>query len=103
MLGKPVVWKHNNLMLKLYTTDLTHPLAHLPLDKMSAILSDNIFKCIFFNENFYILIRISLKFVPKGPITNKWALVQVMVWRRNCDKPLPEPMPIQFTGAYMRH
>ena len=26
-------------------------LIHLPLDKMDAILADNIFKCIFFNEN----------------------------------------------------
>ena len=31
---------------------------------------DDIFKCIFLNENVYILIKISLKFVPKGPIKN---------------------------------
>ena len=30
----------------------------------------DIFKCIFLNENFKILIKISLKFVPKGPINN---------------------------------
>ena len=30
---------------------------------------------IFMNENFSILIRISLKFVPKDPIDNKAALV----------------------------
>ena len=30
------------------------------------------------NEKFCISIRISLKFVPKGPIDNKLALVQVM-------------------------
>ena len=48
-------------------------------------------------------IRISLKFGPKGPIDNKAALVQVMAWRRTGDKPLPEPMPTQFTEAYMRH
>ena len=29
---------------------------------------DDIFKCIFLNENVLILIVISLKFVPKGPI-----------------------------------
>ena len=44
--------------------------------------ADNIFKCIFMNEKFCILIRISLKFVPKGLIDNKSALVQVMAWRR---------------------
>ena len=31
---------------------------------------DDIFKCIFFNENVKISIKISLKFVPKGPINN---------------------------------
>ena len=52
---------------------------------MAAILADNIFKCIFLNENERIPIKISLKFVPKGPINNNPALVQVMVWRRTGD------------------
>ena len=30
--------------------------------------ADNIFKCIFLNENILISIEISLKFIPKGPI-----------------------------------
>ena len=34
-----------------------------------------IFRCIFVNENVCILIKISLKFVPKGPVDNKQALV----------------------------
>ena len=42
---------------------------------MAAILADDIFKCIFFNEKFGVLIKISLKFVPKGPIDNQPALV----------------------------
>ena len=54
--------------------------------------TDDIFRCIFVNEKFCISIRISLKFVPKGPINNKSALVQVMAWRRTGDKPLPEPI-----------
>ena len=65
--------------------------------------TDNIFKCIFMNENFCISIRISPKFAPKGPIDKKSALVQVMAWRRTGDKPLPEPMLTQFTDAYMWH
>ena len=36
---------------------------------------DDIFKCIFLNENVLILIKISLKFVPKGQIHNIRALV----------------------------
>ena len=57
----------------------------------------------FFNEKFYILIKISLKFIPKGPIDNKAALVKVMAWCRIGDKPLPEPTLTQITDAYMRH
>ena len=34
-----------------------------------------IFKCIFLNENVGISIKISLKFVPKGPINDITALV----------------------------
>ena len=70
---------------------------------MAAILSNEIFKRIFLNENFRITIKISLKFVPKGPIDNKSALVQVMAWRQTGAKPLPEAVMIQFTDAYMRH
>ena len=62
--------------------------------------ADEIFKCIFLNEKFCILIRISLKFVPKDPNDNKWVLVQVMAWCRIGHKPLPESMLIQFTDAY---
>ena len=36
---------------------------------------DDIFKCIFFNENVCLSITISLKFVPKGPTNNIPALV----------------------------
>ena len=54
--------------------------------------ADDIFQCIFLNENILISIKISLKFVPKGPINNIPALVQIMAWRRPGDKPLSEPM-----------
>ena len=65
--------------------------------------ADDIFKCIFLNENVWISIKISLKFVPKGPINNIPALVQIMAWRRTGDKPLSEPMMTQLNYAYMRH
>ena len=44
-------------------------------------------------------ITISLKFVPKGPIDYKSALVQVMAWHRTGEKPLPESMLTKFTDA----
>ena len=51
--------------------------------------ADDILKSIFLNEMICILIQISVKCVPEGPIDNKRALVKVMVWRRTGDKPLP--------------
>ena len=48
---------------------------------MAAILADDIFNCIFLNENDRILIQISVKYVPRSPIDNKPALVQVMARR----------------------
>ena len=51
-----------------------------------------IFKWIFFNENVWILIKISLKFVPKSPINIIPTLVQVMAWHWSGNKPLSEPM-----------
>ena len=40
--------------------------------------TEDIFKCIFLNENEWIFIKISLKCVPKGPINTILALVQTM-------------------------
>ena len=43
-------------------------------------------------ENIHILCQIWLKFVLKGWIDNRSALVQVIARRPTGDKPLPEPM-----------
>ena len=51
-------------------------------------------KCILLNENVWIPIEISLKFVPKGSINNNPALLQIMAWRRLGDKPLSESMMV---------
>ena len=42
---------------------------------MAAILADHIFRCISVEEKYGILIKISRKFVPNGPIDNNPALV----------------------------
>ena len=55
------------------------------------------FQMDFLNENVWITINISLKFVPRGPINNIPTLVQVMAWRRPGDKPLSEPMLVRLT------
>ena len=53
--------------------------------------ADDVLKCIFLNENVWISLDISLKFVPKGPINNIPSLVQIMTCCRPGDKPLSEP------------
>ena len=50
--------------------------------------ANDIFRCVFVNEQFCILTKISLKFVLKGPIDNN---------------PLSEPKLIRFNDAWMRH
>ena len=57
---------------------------------------DEIFKSIFLNENVWISIKMSLKLVPRCPINNIPALVQIMAWRRQGDKPLSEPMMVSL-------
>ena len=58
--------------------------------------ADDILKSIFLNENVWISLKISLKFVPKVRIDNIPALVQIMARCRPGDKPLSEPMIISL-------
>ena len=54
--------------------------------------ADDPFKRIFLNETLRISIKISPNFVPKGPIDNIPALIQIMAWRRRGDKLLSGTM-----------
>ena len=69
---------------------------HIEAETKWTPLPDDIFKCISLNENVWILLTIQLRFVPKGPINNIPALVQIMAWRRPGDKPLSEPSMISL-------
>ena len=73
---------------------------HCPLTKCPGQngrhFPDDIFKCIFLNQNAWISLKISLKFVPKVRINHTQALVQIMAWRRSGDKPLSEPMMVSL-------
>ena len=73
-----------------YNDDLTH----CGWDKMAVIFQPTFFKCIFFNENVWISVQILLKFVPKVPINNISALVQIMAWPQSGDKQSSEPMMV---------
>ena len=68
---------------------------------MAAFFADSIFRCLFMNEKFFILIEISLKFIPTGPIDSNPALVYLMAWPRIGVKPLSEPMLTWFTDAHV--
>ena len=63
---------------------------------MADIFQKTCSNAIFFNENVWISIMISLTFVPKGPFNNIPALVQIMAWRRPGNKPLSEPMMVRL-------
>ena len=67
---------------------------------------NDVFKCISLNENVWILIIISLKFVAEGQINNIPALVQSMTWRRSGDKSLSGPvmvrLPTRICGTRVR-
>ena len=72
------------------------PVKTLKPGQNESHFADDILKCSFFKENILSPIKISLKFVPKGPINNIPALVQIMSWRRPGDKKLSEPMLVNL-------
>ena len=81
-----------------------HPASILWVEMLNSLrprwnrrhFANNVFKCTFLNENEWILLRISPKFVPKVQINNIPTLVQIMTWRRPGDKPLSEPMTVRL-------
>ena len=75
---------------------LMTPLNTLRLRQNGRHFADDNFKhIIFLNENVRISIKISLKFVPKDPINNIPALVQIMAWHRPGDMLLSEPIMVR--------
>ena len=91
-------WRYCSLALRHWCSDIAYAIDMsfntLRPRQNGRHFPDDIFKCNFLNENIWISIKISLKFVPGGPINNIPALVQIMAWRRPGDKPLSEPMMV---------
>ena len=75
MCGSPQAWE----------VELTQGL----LNKMEDILQTAFLIDVSWKKMFRIFIKISLKFVPEGPIDDQSALVQVMAWCWISTKPLP--------------
>ena len=70
---------------------ITTMLTNRAATQITAIL-DNILKLIFLYENCCLLIKISLKFVPKDSINNRLTLVLIMAWCWKGKSTLFEPM-----------
>ena len=83
-----------SLACTLFMNDIS--LTHWDWDKMVVISQTTVDNKILLNKNICILIKISLNFVPKGPINNIPALVQIIAWRRPGVKPLSEPMKVKL-------
>ena len=54
------------------------------------------FQMLFLERKCMISIKISFKFVPKGPFNNIPALVQIIAWRRPGDMPLSETIMVSL-------
>ena len=74
-----------------------YTLTNLPLDKMAAILADDIFNCIFWMKMIEFRFKFHWNMFPGHQLTKS------QHWHRTGDKPLPEPMMTQFIDAYMRN
>ena len=91
ILSLPQCVYENLWIVKYFYCILLIPMVALVTEIFMSVMAA-IFKCIFLNESIWISIEISLKFVPKSPINNIPAWVQIMAWHRPGDKPLSEPM-----------
>ena len=89
-----VKYRHHHHNCVIPKAECQVPSTHFPLDKMAAISQ---------TKKFCILIKISQKFVPKGPTDNNPAMAQTMAWCQIGTKPSSEPMLTQFIDAYMQH
>ena len=87
----------SSMKMRMYMSSRTSAPSCLGLNTLrprqnGCLFPDDIFKCIFLNENIWISIAIPLKFVSNGLINNILALVQIIAWYRAGDKALSEPM-----------
>ena len=101
--GTPaIIWTNDDRVLWCrmvspgHNSFLWHPCITLMLRQNDRHFADDTFKSIFLNEYVRISIKFSIKFAPKGPVTNIPAFVQIMAWRRPGNKPLSEPMMVKL-------
>ena len=71
-------------------------LTHWGWDKIAAIFQTTFSNEFSWMKVYKFWLKISLRFVPKGPINNIPALFQIMALHRPGDKPLSEPMMVSL-------
>ena len=71
-------------------------LTHWGKDKMAAISQITLSNAFSQMKMLGFWLKFLLKFVPKVPISNIPALVQIMAWRQSGNKPLSEPMIVRL-------
>ena len=100
--GQKIFWTPKRAKMVTDIINLTHGgkserwINTLRLTQNGRYFPNNIFKCILLNENVWILLIISLKFVPQVRINNIPISVQIMAWRQPGDKPLSEPILVNL-------
>ena len=72
------------------------PCTTLKAGNFACHCKDDIFNCIFLNENVSISLKIQLRFVPTVRINNIPVLVQIMAWHWSGNKPLYESMVVRL-------
>ena len=99
----PVIQYISGIIHTLFCCDLFVVVNTLRLKQNGRHFADVIFTHIFLNEKVTFLLWFSLKFVLKGPINDKSALVQIMARCWLGHKPKSEPIMVYLTDAYMRY
>ena len=88
--------RHRRTCLRTIALVSTPKTVHSRPEQNGRHLTYGIFKYIFTKETFDISIQISLKFVPKGTIENKAAMVLIMACCWTADGSLPEAVLIKL-------
>ena len=87
--------EHSSFNHSTFTVQSNYPFTSTPRQNGRRFAGD-IFKWVLLNENIWLSIKISLKFVPMGLINNIPALVPIMAWCRPGGKPLSEPIMVRL-------
>ena len=94
-----LLWRHCNELypVTLHIVSVSPSTVNTLMSRQNCRhFADDIFKCISWNKNVWISLKITLKFVPNVRNNNIPALVQIMARYRPGHKPTSEPMVVSL-------